>query len=172
MALRLPSQRALTSALRPCSGRSSTILRASLWPIPRPFSASASSRDVVSDTPNMRYAKRGPEGELHVPPVNPADKYASQADQMHRYGNWLMGCLPKYIQQFSVWKDELVIYIPPSGVIPVFSFLKCESAIDPLPGGPSRRLMLGRPHLGRVHGRHGHHGRRLPDARPAIRGRV
>ena len=36
-----------------------------------------------------------------------------------------MGCLPKYIQQFSVWKDELTIYIPPSGVIPVFSFLKC-----------------------------------------------
>jgi NADH dehydrogenase (ubiquinone) Fe-S protein 3 len=40
-----------------------------------------------------------------------------------------MSCLPKYIQQFSVWKDELVIYIPPSGVIPVFSFLKCKSPI-------------------------------------------
>jgi hypothetical protein len=37
-----------------------------------------------------------------------------------------MGCLPKYIQQFSVWKDELVIYISPAGVIPVFSFLKCK----------------------------------------------
>jgi NADH dehydrogenase (ubiquinone) Fe-S protein 3 len=35
-----------------------------------------------------------------------------------------MSCLPKYVQQFSVWKDELTIYIPPSGVIPVFTFLK------------------------------------------------
>jgi NADH dehydrogenase (ubiquinone) Fe-S protein 3 len=61
-----------------------------------------------------------------VPLVNPADKYAAKADDMHRYGSWLMGCLPKYIQQFSVWKDELVIYISPSGVIPVFSFLKCK----------------------------------------------
>jgi NADH dehydrogenase (ubiquinone) Fe-S protein 3 len=52
----------------------------------------------------------------------------SKADNMHKYGSWLMGCLPKYIQQFSVWKDELTIYICPSGVIPVFSFLKCKTA--------------------------------------------
>ena len=64
-----------------------------------------------------------------MPIVNPADKYAAKADDMHRYGSWLMGCLPKYVQQFSVWKDELVIYISPSGVIPVFSFLKCKSAL-------------------------------------------
>ena len=41
-----------------------------------------------------------------------------------------MSCLPKYIQQFSVWKDELAIYIPPSGVIPVFSFLKYHTAAE------------------------------------------
>jgi NADH dehydrogenase (ubiquinone) Fe-S protein 3 len=83
---------------------------------------------VSSDQPNMRHATRQPDapGGLHVPIVNPADKYAAKADDMHRYGSWLMGCLPKYIQQFSVWKDELVIYISPSGVIPVFSFLKCK----------------------------------------------
>lgn len=83
---------------------------------------------VSSDQPNMRHATRQPDapGGLHVPIVNPADKYAAKAADMHRYGSWLMGCLPKYIQQFSVWKDELVIYISPSGVIPVFSFLKCK----------------------------------------------
>ena len=43
---------------------------------------------------------------------------------MHKYGSYIMSCLPKYVQQFSVWKDELTIYIPPSGVIPVFAFLK------------------------------------------------
>lgn len=41
-----------------------------------------------------------------------------------------MSCLPKYIQQFSVWKDELCIYICPSGVIPVFSFLKYHTAAE------------------------------------------
>lgn len=41
-----------------------------------------------------------------------------------------MACLPKYIQQFSVWKDELCIYIPPSGVLPVFNFLKYHTAAE------------------------------------------
>lgn len=41
-----------------------------------------------------------------------------------------MACLPKYIQQFSVWKDELVIYIPPTGVLPVMNFLKNHSAAE------------------------------------------
>ena len=83
---------------------------------------------IPRDIKNMRLAPRDHPKELNVPVVNPADKYATKADDLHRYGSWLMGCLPKYIQQFSVWKDELVIYIPPSGVIPVFSFLKCETA--------------------------------------------
>jgi NADH dehydrogenase (ubiquinone) Fe-S protein 3 len=80
----------------------------------------------------MRFAPRAPDppGGLRVNPVNPADKYAAKADDMHRYGAWLMGCLPKYVQQFSVWKDELVIYISPAGVIPVFSFLKCKASIS------------------------------------------
>ena len=41
-----------------------------------------------------------------------------------------MSCLPKYIQQFSVWKDEVTIYIPPSGVLPVFTFLKHHTAAE------------------------------------------
>ncbi|KAL3962737.1 hypothetical protein ACCO45_004260 [Purpureocillium lilacinum] len=69
-------------------------------------------------------------GVLKAPIVNPADKYQSKADNLHRYGAWLMGCMPKYIQQFSVWKDELTIYISPSGVIPVFSFLKYNTAAE------------------------------------------
>lgn len=32
--------------------------------------------------------------------------------------------------RFSVWKDELTIYIPPSGVIPVFTFLKLHTAAE------------------------------------------
>jgi NADH dehydrogenase (ubiquinone) Fe-S protein 3 len=93
----------------------------------RCLSTTAARRVVLpKDAQNMRHAKRDPVGPLRAPLVNPADKYQSKADDLHRYGTWLMGCLPKYVQQFSVWKDELCIYISPSGVLPVFSFLKCE----------------------------------------------
>lgn len=33
-------------------------------------------------------------------------------------------CLPKFIQQFSVLKDELTLYIAPSAVVPVLTFLR------------------------------------------------
>ncbi|KAF6808695.1 NADH dehydrogenase [Colletotrichum sojae] len=79
------------------------------------------------DAENMRKSPRPPVGTLHSPLVNPADKYGSKAENMHKYGSWIMGCLPKYVQQISVWKDELTIYVSPSGIIPVFSFLKCRS---------------------------------------------
>jgi NADH dehydrogenase (ubiquinone) Fe-S protein 3 len=124
MAMRVSNSRCLVSALR--SSRTA-FTRRNETPV-RAFTSTHHPQVVVSsDQPNMRHAQREPDapGGLRVPPINPADKYAAKADDMHRYGSWLMGCLPKYIQQFSVWKDELVIYIPPAGVIPVFSFLKC-----------------------------------------------
>jgi NADH dehydrogenase (ubiquinone) Fe-S protein 3 len=83
------------------------------------------------DAQRLRNVDRQAPGELRAPIVNPADKYATASDNLHKYGAWVMGCLPKYVQQFSVWKDELTIYIPPSGVIPVFSFLKCRHQLAP-----------------------------------------
>lgn len=117
MATKLCRSRGLASALRPTKPSSV-----------RCFSAAA-ARPVAmpAHAKNMRQAPRDHPRELKVPIVNPADKYQSKANDLHRYGSWLMGCLPKYIQQFSVWKDELCIYISPSGVIPVFSFLKCKA---------------------------------------------
>jgi NADH dehydrogenase (ubiquinone) Fe-S protein 3 len=118
MAMRISSSRALASALR--STRTTLSRRNEAL---RTFTTSYSHALLVNpDVPNMRTAQRDPDpAELKAPIVNPAEK----ADDMHKYGSWLMGCLPKYIQQFSVWKDELVIYISPAGVIPVFTFLKC-----------------------------------------------
>ncbi|KAI9730115.1 MAG: NADH-ubiquinone oxidoreductase 30.4 kDa subunit, mitochondrial [Cirrosporium novae-zelandiae] len=89
-------------------------------------------KEVASheDRPNMRHAPRPPGGKLHAPIINPTDKYSDKATALHTYGQYLMSCLPKYIQQFSVWKDELTIYIPPAGVIPVFSFLKYHTAAE------------------------------------------
>lgn len=62
--------------------------------------------------------------------ANPADNYDGMAEGLHRYGQYIMSCLPKYLQQFSVWKDELTVYIPPSGVIPVISFLKYNTSAE------------------------------------------
>ncbi|KIX03698.1 NADH-ubiquinone oxidoreductase 30.4 kDa subunit, mitochondrial [Rhinocladiella mackenziei CBS 650.93] len=69
-------------------------------------------------------------GKLSAPIINEADKYSDKAVPLHQYGQYLMSCLPKYIQQFSVWKDELCIYICPTGVIPVFTFLKYHTAAE------------------------------------------
>ncbi|KAK4506595.1 hypothetical protein PRZ48_000327 [Zasmidium cellare] len=84
----------------------------------------------AKDLPNLRHAQRGPVGKLYAPIVNPADKYQDKAESLHQYGQYIMSCLPKYVQQFSVWKDELTIYIPPAGVIPTFSFLKYHTAAE------------------------------------------
>ncbi|KAI0594121.1 hypothetical protein F4775DRAFT_586302 [Biscogniauxia sp. FL1348] len=127
MATKLCRSRAFASALRPAKpslpSRGDQAVRCI---------ASTASRNVAmpKDAQNMRTAPRDHPKVLKAPLVNPADKYGSKADDLHRYGSWLMGCMPKYIQQFSVWKDELVIYIPPSGVIPVFSFLKYNTAAE------------------------------------------
>ncbi|KAI2615757.1 hypothetical protein GGS26DRAFT_480607 [Hypomontagnella submonticulosa] len=128
MATKLCRSRALASALRPAKpslpSRSDQV-------VVRCISSTARQNVALpKDAPNMRQAPRDHPKELKAPIVNPADKYNTSADDLHRYGAWLMGCLPKYIQQFSVWKDELVIYIPPSGVIPVFSFLKYNTAAE------------------------------------------
>ncbi|ORY75409.1 NADH dehydrogenase iron-sulfur protein [Protomyces lactucae-debilis] len=61
---------------------------------------------------------------LKVPVVNPADKYKDVAEDIHAYGQYVMSAMPKFVQQFSVWKDELTIYVGPSAVVPVLSFLK------------------------------------------------
>lgn len=119
--------RALAQALRPA--KPSVQAPRNDAAAARCFSATARANTysvrLPKDVKNMRTAEREKIGVLEAPIVNPADKYQSKADNLHRYGSWLMGCLPKYVQQFSVWKDELTIYICPSGVIPVFSFLKC-----------------------------------------------
>ncbi|CAI4220008.1 unnamed protein product [Parascedosporium putredinis] len=127
MASRVCRSRALASALQPVrpsiQAQSAEALRC--------LSATAARNVAIGkDSPNMRHAPRNPIGTLKAPLVNPADQYASKADALHKYGTWIMGCLPKYVQQFSVWKDELTIYIPPAGVIPVFSFLKYNTAAE------------------------------------------
>jgi NADH dehydrogenase (ubiquinone) Fe-S protein 3 len=125
MATKMTRSRTLVSALRPSAAVGGQGIRA--------FSVTAAQLvNMPKEAENLRMAPRDHIGVLKAPLVNPADKYQSKSDNMHRYGSWLMGCLPKYIQQFSVWKDELTIYISPSGVIPVLTFLKCMSIVTML----------------------------------------
>lgn len=42
-------------------------------------------------------------------------------------GQYIMACLPKFVQQISVYKDELTIYCAPSAVIQVLTFLRDHS---------------------------------------------
>ena len=64
---------------------------------------------------------------------NPMDVYGPMEQPMHEYGSWLLSgtlqffsdlALPKFVQQYSVYKDELTLYVAPSGVIPTMTFLR------------------------------------------------
>ncbi|TFL06461.1 hypothetical protein BDV98DRAFT_151255 [Pterulicium gracile] len=79
----------------------------------------------VHTTPATR-ASSSPFNEPTSP--NPTlTKYAATTEALHTFGSYLTQCLPKYIQQFSVLKDELTLYIPPAGVTPVLTFLRDHS---------------------------------------------
>jgi NADH dehydrogenase (ubiquinone) Fe-S protein 3 len=78
----------------------------------------------------MRFAPRDEAVKLKRAIVNPADQYKEKGEALHKYGQYIMSCLPKYVQQFSVWKDELTIYVPPAGIIPTFTFLKYHTAAE------------------------------------------
>ncbi|KDN49415.1 hypothetical protein RSAG8_02117, partial [Rhizoctonia solani AG-8 WAC10335] len=51
-------------------------------------------------------------------------KYRAVSDSLHSYGSYLIQCLPKFVQQYSVSKDELTLYVAPSAIVPVLSYLR------------------------------------------------
>lgn len=59
--------------------------------------------------------------------VNPADQSKSINTPMHQFGQYLTTCLPKYIQQFSVYKDELTLYVAPTALLQTLTFLRDHS---------------------------------------------
>ncbi|EFQ98379.1 NADH dehydrogenase iron-sulfur protein 3 [Nannizzia gypsea CBS 118893] len=121
--IRLGGRRPLASVQ---AGRTSNSLRL--------FSVSAQFQDAKfvskEGVPNPREEPRPAVGQLNRPIVNPTDKYKETSAKLHTYGQYLISCLPKYIQQFSVWKDELTIYVPPAGVVPVMTFLRDHTAAE------------------------------------------
>lgn len=69
-----------------------------------------------------------PQQPLKADIVNPADQFQQTVEDLHKYGRYLMTALPKYIQEFSVWKDELSIQVYPSDLPVVIKFLKYHTA--------------------------------------------
>ncbi|KAJ2928874.1 hypothetical protein H1R20_g8175, partial [Candolleomyces eurysporus] len=74
-------------------------------------------------------AQASSEAPFHEPtsPNLTETLYAETTEKLHTYGSYITQCLPKFIQQFSVLKDELTLYVPPSGVVPVLTFLRDHS---------------------------------------------
>ncbi|KAJ2721425.1 putative NADH-ubiquinone oxidoreductase 30.4 kDa subunit, mitochondrial [Coemansia sp. Benny D115] len=54
-----------------------------------------------------------------------ADPQLREGDAtLYEFGKYIASVLPKFVQQYSVWKDELVIYTGPSGFEQVVEFLR------------------------------------------------
>ncbi|EDK43898.1 Putative NADH-ubiquinone oxidoreductase 30.4 kDa subunit, mitochondrial [Lodderomyces elongisporus] len=97
----------------------------SILTVSRAFTTTSPRRIAQEeDLVNLNKLPRKEEPWIYAPVVNPAEKYKVQIEELHKFGTYLMSCLPKYIQQFSVWKDELTIYVAPSAIQIVSLFLK------------------------------------------------
>jgi len=60
--------------------------------------------------------------------INPnKEKFGPISDSLHEYGSYLLQCLPKFVQQYSVLKDELTLHVAPSAIVPVLTFLRDHS---------------------------------------------
>lgn len=59
--------------------------------------------------------------------MDPKSKYAGMQKPLHEFGSYLTSCLPKFIQQYSIYKDELTLYVHPSAIVPVMTFLRDHS---------------------------------------------
>ncbi|KAF9473311.1 hypothetical protein BDN70DRAFT_885972 [Pholiota conissans] len=100
--------------------RASNALRAvSVRPVA--YSGAYIRRSIHSTTVSKASA-----APFHEPtsPNPTVTQYAETTEALHTYGSYLTQCLPKFIQQFSVLKDELTLYIAPSAIVPVLTFLR------------------------------------------------
>ncbi|CAO3620266.1 unnamed protein product [Cunninghamella blakesleeana] len=65
--------------------------------------------------------------------VSADPNFKSGNDSLHTYGQYLMSALPKYIQQVSVYKDELTVYVAPSALEQVMIFLEIIPTVSSSP---------------------------------------
>ncbi|KAJ8142329.1 hypothetical protein OXX80_005664 [Metschnikowia pulcherrima] len=94
----------------------------------RNLGISARLRQQEEPLTDLNSLPRKQKDKLEVPLENPADQYKEVSEELHKFGAYIMSCMPKFVQQFSVWKDELTIYVAPSAVRPVMVYLKNHTA--------------------------------------------
>ncbi|KDE08715.1 hypothetical protein MVLG_01170 [Microbotryum lychnidis-dioicae p1A1 Lamole] len=88
-------------------------------------SSSAPASRPLTTSSAARSAPAGQESPFKEPaPCNPNEDYLAIAPQLQEFGAYLMASLPKFIQQTSVYKDELTLYVAPSAIVPVLHFLR------------------------------------------------
>ena len=53
-----------------------------------------------------------------------AQELLKTTNKLQKFGTYIAGCLPKFVQQVSVYKDELTLFVAPSALVPVTTFLR------------------------------------------------
>ncbi|KAF5092368.1 hypothetical protein D0Z00_004617 [Geotrichum galactomycetum] len=116
------------NSIKRATQASSSIIRQQAGVAVRPFSSARVFNKPAQVTPeglvDLKSLPRADPGVLKADIVNPADKYLEHVEDLHKYGKYIITALPKFVQKFSVWKDELTLFIPPTAVVPVMTFLK------------------------------------------------
>ncbi|KAG2225342.1 hypothetical protein INT45_005586 [Circinella minor] len=95
-----------------------TLLRVARQQAVKPVFTNAAKRSLAISAPRFQ-ARSEDTTKIRADP-----NYKSGNDQLHEYGKYLISAMPKFIQQFSVYKDELTVYVAPSGLHPVMTFLR------------------------------------------------
>ncbi|KAI7884645.1 hypothetical protein K492DRAFT_229176 [Lichtheimia hyalospora FSU 10163] len=104
----------MATRLLPTTLRRAVTHRQSILAAAKPaFRATSRRAFTVSATTRM---------QANIKEADP--NYKSGNDALHEYGQYLISAMPKYIQQFSVYKDELTVYVAPSALEPVMIFLR------------------------------------------------
>ena len=107
--------RPLSSSSSPRSGPPRSSLR-----------ARAATPIADSDTHSRHAAAPTGQTTPFIEPAgrNPAEDFQPFNAALQEFGGYLMASLPKFVQQTSVYKDELTLYVAPTAVVPVMTFLR------------------------------------------------
>ncbi|GAA5798788.1 hypothetical protein EDC94DRAFT_619227 [Helicostylum pulchrum] len=105
----------------------SRLVSASIARLPRQLLA---AKSAIRTTPARAFASASVKfqaAEKNYDQISADPNFKSGNDAFHEYGRYLMNTLPKFIQQFSVYKDELTIYCAPTAITQVMHFLRDHS---------------------------------------------
>ncbi|CAM0135650.1 putative NADH-ubiquinone oxidoreductase 30.4 kDa subunit, mitochondrial [Umbelopsis sp. WA50703] len=102
------------------------ILSTALCALPRQRIAATAAKSLsVKSTAVLSRQAFSTSGARKLEVTPSADpNFKSGNDQLHEYGKFIMSTMPKFVQQFSVYKDELTLYVAPSALTPVMTFLR------------------------------------------------